>query len=78
MSSLLKLHDNDIKIIINIIDTLKLEKNKIYSNFVFYNICNTFSDINKIELNINKFFFQLDSSKIILIDNPNIYSFKII
>ena len=74
MSILSPYQINNIK---DIITKMNLEFDKIYQNTTFFQLYTSFQDITKESIDINSFYFQLESNNIIKVKNSNIYSFSI-
>jgi hypothetical protein len=74
MSILSSYQVNNIK---DIITKMNLEFDKIYQNTTFFQLYTSFQNITKESIDINSFYFQLESNNIIKVKNSNIYSFSI-
>lgn len=74
MSILTSCKINNVK---DIISKMNLDFDKIYQNTTFFQLYTSFQDITKESIDINSFYFQLESNNIIKVKNSNIYSFSI-
>ena len=74
MSILTSCKINNVK---DIISKMNLDFDKIYQNTTFFQLYTSFQDITKESIDINSFYFELESNNIIKVKNSNIYSFSI-
>lgn len=74
MSILTSCKINNVK---DIISKMNLDFDKIYQNTTFFQLYTSFQNITKESIDINSFYFELESNNIIKVKNSNIYSFSI-